>query len=395
MVQWIKKLLQVTKKKWSYQEIIIVYSLLGVVVAGNFFQLNNMGYTPSKLIFQNVIRKESNQEIGMKLLDKWIYTLTSVEWSKPSLAIMDVTPYRKQIYLKQVACGEIKGYFGQDENTYLSTSEMNEYIPQIPTITSMQDYLQFKDKSYVYSHYYTAPGKMEFDLDMFEKWDFYDLVTKPISIDTTTEGPKVLIFHTHSREEYIGGLTVVDIADALADTLEKEYNIEVLHVTDSFYEESNTSNRPTGGEYERMEEPIRRILEENPSISVVIDLHRDGVNEGVHLVTEIDGKETARIMFVNGLCLNRNILGEVEEKEDLPNPYIGDNLAFSLQSMVYMNQLYPGLSRKIYLNEWRYSTHMRPYSLLMEWGAQTNTSEEAMNAVGPVAEILAKVLQKD
>ena len=86
---------------------------------------------------------------------------------------------------------------------------------------------------------------------------------------------------------------------------------------------------------------------------------------------------------------------EVEEKEDLPNPYIGDNLAFSLQSVVKMNELYPGLSRKIYLNEWRYSTHMRPYSLLMEWGAQTNTSEEAMNAVEPVAEILAKVLQKD
>ena len=127
----------------------------------------------------------------------------------------------------------------------------------------------------------------------------------------------------------------------------------------------------------------------------MIDLHRDGVKEGVHLVTEINGKQTAKIMFVKGLCLNRNIAGEVEEKEDLPNPYIGDNLAFSLQSVVKMNELYPGLSRKIYLNERRYSTHMRPYSHFMEWGAQTNTSEEAMNAVEPVAEIQAKVLQKD
>ena len=119
------------------------------------------------------------------------------------------------------------------------------------------------------------------------------------------------------------------------------------------------------------------------------------MNENVHLVTDINGKQTARIMLVNALCLNRNLAGEVEEKTDLPNPYIGDNLALSMQTLLKMNELYPGLSRKIYLNEWRYSTHMRPYSLLMEWGAQTNTSEEAMNAVGPVAEILAKVMQKD
>lgn len=394
-MQWIKKLLQVTQKKLSYGEIIILYSILGVGIMGSSYYLKNMGYTPNMLIIQSVIAKQSEEEIGKKLLNQWIHTLTGIEWNEPSLTVMNITPYRQQVYSQQVACGEIKGYFDQDENTYLSTSELNESIPQIPTIKSLQDYLQFKDPSYVYSHYFTAPGKMEFDLDMLAKWDFYDLVTKPISIDESREGPKVLVFHTHSREEYIGGSTVVDIAEALSDTLETKYNIEVLHVTDSFYEETNTSNRPSGGEYERMEPTIKKILGENPSISVVIDLHRDGVNEGVHLVTQIDGKDTAKIMFVNGLCLNRNIKGEVEEKEDLPNPYIGDNLAFSLQSMVYMNQLYPGLSRKIYLNEWRYSTHMKPYSLLVEWGAQTNTSEEAMNAVEPVAEILAKVLQKD
>ena len=87
--------------------------------------------------------------------------------------------------------------------------------------------------------------------------------------------------------------------------------------------------------------------------------------------------------------------GEVEEKKDLPNPYIGDNLALSLQMSVQLNENYPGLARKIYLNEWRYSTHMKANSLLLEWGAQTNTDQEAMNSVEPVAEILSKVLQKD
>ena len=394
-MHWRKKLSQITQKKLSCKEIVILYSMLGVIILGSFYHLKNMGYTPNMLILKNVISRGDEAHIGKQLFHKWMYTLTGIEWSKPTLALMNITPYRQQIYSKQVACGEIKGYFEQDENTHFTQGDLDVYIPQVPTITSMQDYLKFKDKSYVYSHYFTAPAKMEFGLDMLEKWDFYDLVTRPIAIDPQIEGPKILIFHTHSREAYIGGLTVVDVAEALADTLEKEYNIEVLHVTDSFYEDDNKSAYPTGGEYERMEPTIRSVLEAHPSISVVIDLHRDGVNENVHLVTEIEGKQAAKIMFVNGLCLNRNIMGEVEEKVGLSNPYIGDNLAFSLQSMVYMNQQYPGLARKIYLNEWRYSTHMKPYSLLLEWGAQTNTSEEAMNAVGPVAEILAKVLQKD
>lgn len=387
--EWIKK------RALSRKEMVILYGVIGVMLIGSMYQLRSMGYTPTTLLLQYAIPQKQENTIGMKLVYKWLYALTDIDWQQPNSFIMNLTPYRKSIYMEKVASGEVRGYFEQDENTYLAQTENETDTPKAPTVTNAQDYLQFKDPSYVYSHYMTAPGKMEFDLDMLKKWDFYKLITQPISIDPSEKGPKVLIFHTHSREEYIGGKTVVDVGEALKETLEKQYGIEVLHVTDSFYESSNNGNRPTGGEYERMEPIIKAVLKEHPSISVVIDLHRDGVNEDVHLVTDINGKETAKIMFVNGLCLNRNIAGEVEEKEDLPNPYIGDNLAFSLQTLVQMNQLYPGLSRKIYLNEWRYSTHMRPYSLLMEWGAQTNTSEEAMNAVGPVAEILAKVLQKD
>lgn len=49
--------------------------------------------------------------------------------------------------------------------------------------------------------------------------------------------------------------------------------------------------------YDYSEAAVRKILEENPSIEVLIDLHRDGVAEDTRLVTEINGKQTARIMF--------------------------------------------------------------------------------------------------
>ena len=52
--------------------------------------------------------------------------------------------------------------------------------------------------------------------------------------------------------------------------------------------------------------------------------------------------------------------------------------------------MYPGFTRRIFLRGYRYSLHMRPKSLLIEAGAQTNTVEEMRNAM----ELLAVTLQK-
>ena len=372
----------------------LLYGLLGVVMLGNLYQLNQLGYTPNKLFLEMSLPSYNESGLTGKLLENWLFLLTDLKWKNPYSFFTSITPYRHGVYTEQVAQGEIKGYFEQDEHSYLTVDE-STYEPISPKKGEKEDLTQFRDPAYVYAHYLSAPGKMEFDLDMLEKWNLYELVNRPISVIPSKDTPKVLIFHTHVREDFIGGATVADVGDALAETLEKKYGLKTLHITESFYEASNQTKFPSNGEYETMEPVIQKVLDENPSISLVIDLHRDGVNENVHLTTEINGKPTAKIMLVNGLCLNRNLIGEVEEKVDLPNPYLSDNLALSLQTITTMNELYPGLSRKIYLNEWRYSTHMRPYSLLMEWGAQTNTSEEALNAVEPVAEILAKVLQKD
>ena len=123
-------------------------------------------------------------------------------------------------------------------------------------------------------------------------------------------------------------------------------------------------------------------------MEVVIDLHRDGVPEGKRLVTNVNGKETAKIMFFNGLSrTNKN--GEISY---LPNPYIKENLAFSLQMMLESKKYYPDLARTIYLRGYRYNLHLRPKTLLVECGAQTNTVQEEMNAMEPLADILNKVL---
>ena len=56
-----------------------------------------------------------------------------------------------------------------------------------------------------------------------------------------------------------------------------------------------------------------------------------------------------------------------------------------------MNELHPNLTRKIYLNAYRYSLHMKDKSMLIELGAQTNTVEEINNSIERIAEVIGRV----
>lgn len=398
-MQWIKThwliakqrqlALHETHRKLSLKEIGIIYGFICLFIIGSLVHLEQMGFTMSTYLIQNVISGEQNYRIDRQLFYSWMYTLTGVEWNHTERFVFNLTPARKHIYTEKVATGEIKGYFNDDRDT--------DFIFTQPKIwhNNILDYALFNDTDYVYKNYMSASSEFEFGTDMLQRWNFYDLVTKPITLPKNQNGPQILIFHTHCNEEYVGGATVVDVGEALKEKLEKDYGIGVLHISDNFYTITETGGYSTNGAYENMEPVIKKILEENPSISIVIDLHRDGIDGGKRLVANIDGKDMAKIMFVNGLCMNRTRTGTIEDKEGLPNPYIGENLAFSLQMMVALDEMYPGLTRKIYLREWRFSTHMAPYSILMEWGFNTNTSEDAFNAVDPVAKTLASVLHRD
>ena len=93
-------------------------------------------------------------------------------------------------------------------------------------------------------------------------------------------------------------------------------------------------------------------------------------------------------MFFNGMSQTPE--GPIEY---LQNPYREQNLAFSFQMQLDAQAYYPGFTRKIYLKGLRYNLHLRPRSALIEVGAQTNTYEEARNAMEPLSELLDMVLQ--
>ncbi len=181
-----------------------------------------------------------------------------------------------------------------------------------------------------------------------------------LSIKQDPEVPQILIYHTHSQETFADSRegqvedTIVGVGDHLAELLEKTYGYRVLHVTDAFDMMGGQLDRSKAYDYARAS--IEKVLEENPSVEVVIDLHRDGVPDDRHLVTEIDGKPTAQLLFYNGLSYTVN-QGAVSY---LPNPYIEENLAFSFQLEYQAAQYYPKLYRGIYLAGLRYNLHLKP-----------------------------------
>lgn len=218
-----------------------------------------------------------------------------------------------------------------------------------------------------------------------------DLLNRSMKINLDTDGPKVLIFHTHSQEEFADSVpgdpstSIVGVGEYLTELLNAD-GIETLH--DSGVYDIINGKLDRSRAYENAESAIRPILEANPSIEVAIDLHRDGVNSETHLVTEIDGKQVAKIMYFNGLSRTRTN-GDIAY---LYNPYIQDNLAFSLQMQIASEQYYPGFARHIYLKAYRYNLHLLPKSLLIEAGAQTNTVEEMKNAMELLERTLKRVL---
>ena len=231
----------------------------------------------------------------------------------------------------------------------------------------------------------TTIGKNQLDVDKLMKPD--------LKIDQSVDGPQILIYHTHSQEAFADSRegqtedTIVGVGDHLTELLEKTYGYQVIHITDAFDMMGGTLDRSKAYDYARAS--IEKVLEENPTIEVVIDLHRDGVPDERHLVTQVNGKPTAQLLFYNGLSYTVS-QGAVSY---LPNPYIEENLAFSFQLEYQAAQYYPDLYRGIYLAGLRYNLHLKPRALLLEAGAQTNTVEEVRNAMEPFADILNRVLK--
>lgn len=299
-----------------------------------------------------------------------------------------------------------------------SDSIPDSYDEQVSTEISTEEDIDEKseDNLYVTASAGMNPGGIYYSMEQLNDYEFMlkncyavdsstsvlpeeinadTLLGMDMSIDLSGDGYKVLIYHTHGSEAFADSRegvtedTVIGVGDELTRILEEEYGIKTYHDRNVYDVVDGVLDRSYA--YTLSGAAVDRILAENPSIEVIIDLHRDGVREDLHLVRVIDGRPTAQIMFLNGVS-RLNLNGDIDY---LYNPNKIDNLSFSLQLHLAGKAMYGDLLRRIYIRGYSFNLEKMPRASLVEIGAQTNTVEEAKNAMIPLAAILNSVLRKN
>ena len=246
------------------------------------------------------------------------------------------------------------------------------------SIEELQDYETLVKRFYTIDSI-TSIGSEELNAEKLSSID--------LTIKKSSDQPQILIYHTHSQEGFADSVegdestTIIGAGERLAELLEG-YGYQVIHHTGKYDVKTRDSA------YSKALPEILKLLEDNPSIEVVIDLHRDAMDEDTRLVMDLDGRPTARFMFFNGISRTTKN-GKIDY---LYNKNLETNLAFSFQAKWKAEEYYPGLTRRNYINAYRYNMHVCPKTMLVELGAQNNTLEEVLNACEPLAHILHMVL---
>lgn len=218
-------------------------------------------------------------------------------------------------------------------------------------------------------------------------------MTEKFSIKGSNKKPQILIYHTHSQEEFSNSngneaTTIIGVGDRLAQILEEQFGYNVIHDKSTYDIVDGKLDRNEA--YDQSRAGVQKILKKYPSISLILDIHRDGVNENTRLVTEVNGKTTAQVMFFNGMSRFKTT-GDIDY---LYNPYLYENLALALQMKVNAEAYYPGFARHNYVNAYKYNLDLCKQSMLIEVGAQTNTYQEVRNAAEPLARLIDIVMGK-
>lgn len=217
-----------------------------------------------------------------------------------------------------------------------------------------------------------------------------------IAITKNSDQPQVLIVHTHTTESYMDTYTgyyskdfnprntdksksVVRVADEIVAALENA-GIKTVHATT--YHDYPKYN----GSYGRAEETIAEYLKKYPSIQVVLDVHRDGMEQDdgtkIKPTAVINGQKAAQVMIISG-C---------DDEDKLNFPDWEKNMRFAVRLQKSMADTYPGLARPILFAPFRYNMHMTHGSLLIEFGTDSNTLDEAVYSAQLFGECLVDVL---
>lgn len=220
-------------------------------------------------------------------------------------------------------------------------------------------------------------------------------LSEPLVLAPKADGRvEVLIMHTHATESYEGydseyydtrntwrstdnNENMVAVGNVIEEELKKA-GIGVVHDTQQFdYPSYN-------GSYDRAAVAVKEYLAQYPDIQLILDVHRDGIQRDTTTIvkpaTEIDGEPAAQIMILCG-----------------SDPGVGDwgeNLRTAAAVTNLLESRYPTLTRPIYFSTGRYNMDLSGGTILLEFGSQANTLEEALTSARLTGQALGEWLQE-
>lgn len=211
----------------------------------------------------------------------------------------------------------------------------------------------------------------------------------PLTWNLKQAEPTVLILHSHATESYENtenykassayrtldeNYNMVSVGQALATLLE-ENGIRVIHdksLHDSpSYSDAYANSRTTAQKY----------LEQYPSISLILDLHRDSVADSdgdqIKYTVQTPTGTAAKMMLVVGT-----------DAGGLTHPKWSENMSLAVKLQAYLEKQCPGICRPISFRTQRFNQDLSTGALLIEMGSAGNDRQEALLA----AEYLARAI---
>ena len=371
------KAIVITKKK------ILVFTALAVCAAicaasawlapkrsVSVFNAQDMAYEE---ILSQGLPDSSEKKLDIK---KWIGKLIGFDIDEPETIIseysaaFDGTTYEEN--------------YGAEDN--ISETEIAENADDAPQNGSALPEPPMPDKAQICSSVgLKLNNATEYNLDIDA------MCAEELSIKVDGDGPQVLVLHTHTTECYDGdemngeterntddSVNVVAVGNEICAVLE-ENGIKTVH--DTTYHDYPSYQ----GSYTRALTTIDTQLKNNPSIKVVLDVHRDAFiypdGSKLKVSCEENGESTAQVMIVAGT-----------DSMGLWHDNWRENLKFAAKIQNAAEIMYPGLMRPINLRTERFNEHMTKGSLILEVGSNGNTLEQAKAGGRDVARVIAAVL---
>lgn len=229
-------------------------------------------------------------------------------------------------------------------------------------------------------------ASVDIESELYSKLEF--------KVEKGTE-PQILIYHTHTTESYLledksayteadntrttdNTKNVVAVGEKIAEQL-RNAGYTVLH--DETFHDYPSYN----GSYNRSLDTVKKILKENPSIKIAIDVHRDAILSGddkIAPTVKVNGKEAAQVMLVMG-----SETGSIKGHPDWRQ-----NLRLALKLQYVFESTYPGFARALSLKTAKYNQHLTTGSMLIEMGSDANTLEQALYSGELVGKSLVTLL---